>query len=336
MTIKAAVIGAGVMGSNHLRTLKAIGEQKVIIAGVAEPFEANRLRAVNQFGVQGYNHYDELFDKEKPDCVIIATPTVLHYNTAINAMQRGIHVLVEKPIAATVEQASQMIEMAKKENVLLTVGHVERFNPAIRELKRRLLAHELGSIFTIHTKRIGPFPARINDVGVTLDLAPHDLDIIKFVAGSPIQRLYAEPLQRIHREHEDGLHVTLRMTNDILATMEINWLTPTKVRELRALGEHGMFVVNYLTQELYFYENDAYPIDWEPLKAIKGVSEGTMTRLKVMHAEPLRLELEHFIESVEQNTQPEITGEDGLWVLQTINDIFSSMTMQQTIIPTHS
>ena len=137
----------------------------------------------------------------------------------------------------------------------LTVGHIERFNPAVVELQARLRAGELGRVFQVHARRVGPFPERVRDVGVVLDLAPHDIDVMRFLLDSEVARVQAETEQRINTEHEDMLAGVLRFANGVVGVLDINWLTPTKIRELSVLGERGMFVVDYLARELTFYEN---------------------------------------------------------------------------------
>ena len=138
---------------------------------------------------------------------------------------------------------------------MLTVGHIERFNPAIRELRRRLEAGELGRIFQISATRLGPFPARIRDVGVVVDLAPHDLDVMRFLVRAEPVRIYAETERRIHTEHEDLFNGTVRFANGVLGVLNINWVTPTKRRVLTVTGERGMYVADYISQDLVFYAN---------------------------------------------------------------------------------
>ena len=207
----------------------------------------------------------------------------------------GIHLLVEKPLAFTVEEGAEIIDLAAEAGVVLTVGHVERYNPAIVALKARLAAGELGRVFQMHARRLGPFPARVRDVGVVIDLATHDVDIMRYLSGAEATRVYAETARRIHTEHEDLLSGLIRFTDDTIGVLDINWLTPTKIRELLVTGERGMFQVNYLTQDLTFYENSTSPGTWDTLRNITGVSEGDMIRPRIEKTEPLRVELERFV-----------------------------------------
>lgn len=314
--VKVGVIGTGSMGLNHLRVLSDFPDSELRLVGVAEPNEAARARAVNRFHVPGYEDFRTLLDEQHPDLVAVVVPTHLHYEVAANALDAGIHVLLEKPIAASVDDALALIDLAAVRGVHLAIGHVERFNPAVTALKRRLDAGELGRIFSLHARRLGPFPPRIRDVGVTLDLATHDLDVMRYLTGSEATQVFAETQQRIHQSHEDLLLGVVRFSNDAIGVLDVNWLTPTKVRELSITGERGMYQVNYLTQDLYYYENDYTSTNWETLRTVTGVSEGTMTRLKVQKAEPLLLEYQNVLAAIRGEGEVRVNGSDGLAALR--------------------
>lgn len=324
MPIKVAVAGAGSMGSNHLRVLSDYDSERVHLVGVAEPAEEMREKAIKRFHITAYEQYQQMIEETKPDLVVVAVPTNLHFEVASFALGAGCHVLVEKPIASTIEEAQTLIQLAQRNSVHLAVGHVERFNPAVMALKRLLDTGKVGTIFSLHARRLGPFPPRIRDVGVTLDLATHDLDAMRYLTGEEVAHVYAETQQRIHERHEDLLLGVVRFMNGALGVLDVNWLTPSKVRELTVTGEQGMFLVNYLSQDLYFYENDYTPTSWDALRSITGVSEGTMTRLKVQKSEPLRLEYEDILTSIEQDSPPTVTGEDGLAVLKLAHQLLSA------------
>ena len=192
----------------------------------------------------------------------MAAPTQEHTTVAVAALEAGCHVLVEKPIAATLAEGEALIARAAALNRKLMVGHIVSFSPSIQALKQHLDAGELGRVFQIICRRVGPFPARIRDVGVVIDLAPHDLDVMRFITGDEIVRVFAETEQQIHTAHEDLVLGMVRFRSGISGLLEINWLTPQKVREVVVLGERGMFRADDLTQDLYFYENaDAANVD---------------------------------------------------------------------------
>lgn len=321
MPLRVAVVGAGSMGMNHLRVLRDFNEDQVQLVGVAEPSEPNLQRAMSRFHVVGFTDYRQMVEKVRPDLVAVVVPTYLHFEVASYLLERGINVLLEKPMASTVEEASALIQLASLRGTKLAIGHVERFNPAISEVKRQLVAGKLGQVFHLHARRLGPFPPRIRDVGVTLDLATHDIDVMRYLVDAEVEHVYAETQRRIHSRYEDLLLGVLRFSTDAIGVLDVNWLTPTKVRELNITGEKGMYLVNYLTQDVYFYENDYTATTWDALRSLTGVSEGTMTRLKVQKAEPLRLEYEDVIASIHNDTAPTVSGEDGLAVLNVVSQV---------------
>ena len=226
-----------------------------------------------------------------------------------------------------------MIERAAELGRILAVGHIERYNPAVIELKRRLDAGELGGIFQVHARRLGPFPARVRDVGVVVDLAPHDLDIMRYLTGKEVERLYAETEQEIHTAHEDLFSGLIRFEDGVIGILNINWLTPTKVREVTVTGQRGMFLANLLTQDLYFYENEeAGDLDWNHLSLLRGVGEGQMVRLRMRRREPLRVELETFV-AVARGEQGEVvSGDDGLIALQLAQALVQSGQEHRVIV----
>lgn len=311
---KIAVIGAGSMGRNHLRVLNDL--QSANLVAVADVDLAGAERAAKSYGLKAYSDYIEMLEREQPEGVIVAVPTILHRDVALAAIAHGVNVLVEKPIAFTVEEGQEIIRAAHEAGVVLTVGHIERYNPAILELRKRLDEGQLGRVFQMHARRLGPFPPRVRDVGVVIDLATHDVDIMRFLSGSEVVRVYAETARRIHTEHEDLLSGLLRFANDSIGVLDINWLTPTKIRELMVTGERGMFHVNYLTQDLYFYENNYVKTDWVALSRIGGVSEGDMVRLRLERTEPLRVELDRFVRAIQGEQVQLVSGEDGLAALR--------------------
>lgn len=316
MQIKVAVVGAGSMGANHLRVLRDFNQEQAQVVGVAEASEPVLQSAASRFHIAGYTDYRQMIEETRPDLLAVVVPTHLHFTVAAYALERGIHVLLEKPMASTLDEARRLLELARQHNAKLAVGHIERFNPAITQLKHCLVDGELGKIFHLHARRLGPFPPRIRDVGVTLDLATHDIDIMRYLVDAEIKHVYAETQRRIHHTREDFVLGIMRFSSGAVGMLDVNWLTPTKVRELSITGEKGMFLVNYLTQDLYFYENDYSATNWDALRSLTGVSEGTMTRLKVQKAEPLRLEYEDVFAAIRTDTAPTVTGEDGLAVLE--------------------
>ncbi len=328
--LKAAVIGVGSMGQHHARVYTALPTTTLV--GVADVNADRAEQLASTYGVRAYADYRRMLDTEDPDLVTVAVPTSLHEAVATRAMESGAHVLIEKPIAATIGEAQRLIERAEDLERKMMVGHIVRFDPAIQALKKHLDDGELGRIFQIMCRRVGPFPARIRDVGVVIDLAPHDLDIMRFISGDEPVRVFAETQQEIHTAHEDLVTALLHFRGGLTGVLEINWLTPTKVREVVVLGERGMFRVDSLTKDLFFYENaQANTEMWDALEVLKGVSEGRMVRYPLRRYEPLKAELEAFATAVLEDEPVPVSGDDGLAALRLALAVVESGETHQVV-----
>lgn len=308
--LNVAVIGVGSMGGNHARVFATM--PNVNLVAVADVDPTALYKVARTYRARPYADYRAMLDQEAVDLVSLVVPTALHHPMAKEVIDRGIHVFIEKPFTLCVAEGKELIAAASEKGIKLAVGHIERFNPAVAEMKRHLEDGQLGRVYQIHARRVGPFPPRVDDVGVILDLATHELDIMEYITNSPISSLYAETERKIHGSHEDLLLGILKFENGTVGVLDINWLTPTKIRELALLGERGMFLVNYLTQDFYFYENAFANGQWEGLSAIMGVSEGRRVKYEVKRREPLRVELEDFVNCVLYDRRPEVTGEEAL------------------------
>ncbi|MEJ7801979.1 MAG: Gfo/Idh/MocA family oxidoreductase [Candidatus Limnocylindria bacterium] len=318
--LRAGVVGLGMMGRNHVRVWDE-SIAGVELVAVADPDPAALERATMGRRARGYADPARMFAEEGLDLVSIVAPTSLHLRVTLAALSAGANVLVEKPIAATREEARTMIDAAADAGRMLTVGHIERFNPVVRELRRRLHAGELGRIFQISATRLGPFPARIRDVGVVVDLAPHDLDVMRYLVGSEPIRIYAEAERRIHTEHEDLFNGVIKFENGVVGILNINWLTATKRRTLTVTGERGFYVADYIAQNLVFYANPDADQLWKNHGAeefgapITSVAEGEMTRRSIRRAEPLIVELDEFARAVRDGGPPPVDPHDAVVAL---------------------
>ena len=330
MPLKVAVIGCGMMGSNHVRVYSDMPDVELV--GVADTNTEATAAVARKCSSRCYADYLRLLDETRPDAVSIAVPTTDHLAVALPAIERGIHLLIEKPLAFTAEEAKDIIHAAARAKVCLMVGHIERFNPAVHLLKKKLDQGELGNVFQIDARRQGPFPARVLDVGVVIDLAVHDLDVMRYITGAEITRVFAETEHRINSVHEDLLSGLVRLDDGAVGTITINWLTPTKIRELYVTGQCGMFRVDYLTQDLYFFENaKANGTDWETLRVLRGVSEGRMIRYVVEKREPLRVELEAFVSAARGEMPAPVSGADGLKAIELAQAMIASGLEHQVL-----
>ena len=320
--MKVGVIGLGDMGRQHVRVYDELDDVELVAVANCDPHALDR--ATRRRFARGYVDYREMLEREDLDAVSVVVPTSSHHSVALDVIDRGIGVLVEKPIASDSRKALEMITRAECAHVLLAVGHIERVNPAIVELRRQLQNGALGRVFQIKARRAGPFPARVRDVGVAIDLATHDLDLMLQLAGSGIERIYGETMRNIHTLHEDMLFALIRFSDGTIGSLDVNWLTPNKVRDLTLVGARGMFVVDYLRQELFLSENGTVPTRWDRLSMLTGVSEGRTIRFVTQHVEPLHAELQSFIEAVRNKTTPVVTGRDGLQALVVAEAILAS------------
>ncbi len=328
--MRVAVVGVGSMGRNHARVYSEL--PGVELVAVCDAYTNVAQEVASRYHTASYQDYHEMLEVVRPEAVSVTVPTALHMEVALSSLEFGAHVLVEKPIAATLEEGRLMIEKAKLVHRQLMVGHIVRFNPAMQQLKQRLQNGEIGRFFQIFCRRVGPFPVRIRDVGVVIDLAPHDIDLMRFLTGMEPIRVFSETEKRIHTESEDLLLGLLRFPDGVTGALEINWLTPTKVREVIVLGERGMFRVDDLTQDLYFYENAEVGQNvWPAMQSLKGVSEGSMTRFAVQRYEPLKAELQAFVNALEANTPMPVSGEDGLAALRLALALVESGRTHQVI-----
>jgi UDP-N-acetylglucosamine 3-dehydrogenase len=296
MSLHGAVIGLGQIGHHHARLLQA--SDRVAFAGAVDT-GGDRYGTVHDSGLI-YDSIAGLLATGPLDFAIVALPTAEHRAAALELAAAGVHVLVEKPVSDSVAEAQEIIAGCERAGVKAAAGHVERYNPALRELRRRMGEGQLGEAFLIATERVGPFPDRVLDVGVVMDLATHDLDLVRWLAG-PIESLAAQTSQRMGRPHEDLVSITGRVVGGTVFTSVVDRVTPTKVRRTRVVGEHGMLLADTLSADLTFFENAHVVSDWERAQDLRGVAEGDTIRYALAKREPLLAELEAFLDWIESD-----------------------------------
>jgi predicted dehydrogenase len=200
-------------------------------------------------------------------------------------------------------------------------------------LKERLDSGAIGRVYQLHARRLSPFPDRDSMLGVSLDLASHDIDVMRYLTGSEVVRVFAETAQRLHEDAEDLIAATMRLDNDTTGLLEVNWLTPAKVRELTVTGEGGTYVLNYLSQELYFYSHPTEPTNWDTLANMRGAGEGDMIRYALARREPLLVQWEAFLAALDERGEPSASGYDGYAALSTARAIQRSGATHAAVIP---
>ena len=326
-TLRGAIVGLGMMGRHHARLLQST--PRIAFAGAVDPGGDRHAAVRDATLVHGSIH--ELLEHGKPDFAIVAVPTDEHLAVARTLAAAGVHMLIEKPLAGTLAEAREIIAACELAGVRAAVGHVERFNPALIELRRRTEEGQVGEVFLIGTERCGPFPDRVKDVGVVKDLATHDLDLVAWLGKSPIDLVAAQTAYRTGREHEDLVLATGRLRTGVAFSIAVDWLTPTKIRRMRILGDRGMLVADTLTSDLVFHENGRVTSEWDSSQALRGVAEGNSTRYALQRREPLLAELEAFCDFVRGDESAAVTLEEGLRTVRCAEQVLESARSSQTV-----
>lgn len=305
------LIGLGQMGRHHARILA--DSEEVDFVGAVDP-GGDQYRAIR--GGRLFAGVGDLIDAGI-DAAVVAVPTAHHHEVALELVGHGIHTLIEKPLADTVERAKEVESAFAKVDVLGAVGHVERFNSALQEMKRRLEDGVLGRVIAVSTERVGPFPHRIQDVGVVKDLATHDIDIAAWIGGARFAEIRGQLAHKMGRPHEDLVVATGRLENDVVVSIDVNWLTPVKRRGVSVLGEKGVFEADLLAGDLYFYANAEVGSEWDQIAQLRGVSEGDMVRYAFPKREPLAVEHEAFRTAIDQgHAEGVVSLSEGVEILE--------------------
>lgn len=297
MKTKVGVIGVGAMGQHHARVYGELPDVELV--GVAD-VDGNLAPSIaERFHTKAFTDYKQLL-RQGLDAVSIAVPTSLHKEVAVDVAEAGVSMLVEKPIADTVENAEEIVRRARRNGVRLMIGHIERFNPIIPVMKKSI---ENNDVISIDITRVGPIPPRIRDVGVVIDLATHDIDLIRYLANSEFKKIYGLTSRSLS-EREDIAILSFEMENGVLAHITTNWLTPYKVREINIYTKTKLIKGGLIDQKVMEFSN-------------YGEDNGYLVReLSVPYGEPLRLELESFMQCINKDHEPSVTGHDGLKALE--------------------
>ncbi|MDD1775844.1 MAG: Gfo/Idh/MocA family oxidoreductase [Candidatus Methanomethylicus sp.] len=291
--MKVGVVGVGAMGGNHVRVYSSL--QSCELVGIADMNDSLAKDLAEKYHTKAFHNYRDLLDAGV-EAVSIAVPTSLHAEVASFFLKKNVNCLVEKPIASTVEDGLKMVELAKKSGKKLMVGHIERFNPAVQRIKEIIESGRLGRIVMITSRRVGPVPPRIVDVGIIIDLATHDIDIARYLYGEEPTKIFAKYGSIIHKK-EDHAIILLDFGNGA-AGIEVNWFTPHKVRTSVVTGTDGIAYVDYIEQKITIYNSR-----W-------------MMEPKIDKEEPLKRELVNFIDCIEKDVEPMVTGMDGVRTLE--------------------
>jgi predicted dehydrogenase len=323
--LKAGVIGLGIMGRNHARVLSSL--DGVDLVGIVDPEISNK--DVASFAPI-FSEIDELLSQGVNYC-LVAVPTALHEEIGVMLANAGVHALIEKPLAHNPHAAQKLVESFSKNGLIGAVGHIERYNPALQEARKRLMAGELGQIYQVITRRQGPFPTRIADVGVVKDLATHDIDLTSWITGKSYKAVSARTAYRTGRLHEDLVNIVADLEDRTIASHNVNWLSPFKERRAVILGERGALVADTLTADLTLYVNGSIPTEWDDMAKFRGVSEGDVIRYAISKPEPLRTEHENFRDAVLGKDVDIVTLQQGLNTVKVAEAVLESAKTGSTI-----
>jgi len=304
--LRAGLIGLGMMGRNHARVLSSL--EGVDLVGVADP--AGDVHGVAN-GRPVVSSIDELIGLGIDYCMV-AVPTGLHEQVGLALATAGVHAMVEKPLAVDVASAQRLAVAFETAGLVGAVGHIERYNPALQQCRHRLEEGDLGAVYQVATRRQGPFPARIADVGVIKDLATHDIDLTAWVTQSNFVSVSARTAHKSGRAHEDLVAAVGLLADGTVTSHLVNWLSPMKERVTIVTGEKGTFVADTLSADLTFFANGTVSTEWDAIAKFRGVSEGDMVRFAFTKPEPLRTEHEAFRDAVLGEKADIVTMREGL------------------------
>jgi UDP-N-acetylglucosamine 3-dehydrogenase len=321
--VRAGLVGLGMMGRHHARVLASLAGVDFI--GVSDP--AGDVSDVAQ-GRPVVKSVAELIALEI-DYAVVAVPTIYHLEIGLELAAAGIHAMVEKPLSQDTATAKELAKAFAHAGLVGAVGHIERYNPALQEARRRL--EQLGSLYQVVTRRQGPFPARVADVGVVKDLATHDIDLTAWITSQRYTSVSARTASRTGRQYEDLVAVVGTLQDGTIANHLVNWLSPLKERVTILTGEKGAFVADTLTADLTFYANGTVTSSWGEIAQFRGVSEGDVIRYAISKHEPLRMEHENFRDAVLGKSADIVTMDQGLATVQIAEAIIKSAKTNQTV-----
>lgn len=322
--INIGIIGIGSMGKNHVRVCSE--KDDIELVGVVDKNIKTMKTIVKKFEVVPFFDYKKLLPKV--DAVIIATPTSTHHKIALNCINHGKHVLIEKPICNNIEKAKDLINSSEKNDVVLSVGHIERHNPAVKFIKESLDKNKFGKLITIASKRVSNYPGRIKDMGVISDLGVHDIDVMNYIAGN-VQFVYANAGRIKNNLFEDYANIILSFEKGICGVIEVNWLTPMKIRKLFLTCSKKFVEMDYINQSVKISSSSFHDIDDSNLYDIP--MQYNTNEIVLEKKEPLKNEIEDFIDSIKNNHKPLVTGYDGLETIKIAQSAIKSYKQKKVM-----
>lgn len=317
--LNIAVIGTGVMGANHLRVYSKM--KGVKIAAVVDADFGRAQKAAQEYNCTAYQSIDPLLANEELDAASVVVPTKLHLQVAAPLIARGIPLLIEKPLTFSSSDAHKLLQLARHRNLLVMAGHVERFNPVVTAAKKFLTTDKLGKPVSFLFRRIGLLPSRVKDINVVQDIGVHDIDLLHYLSDKKPRLKCASAGSALISSRYDYCQMLFE-AGDSSAVLECNWITPTRAREFHIVGDHGMLKADLFNQTLEFYPS-IVTRDAERQELM--MTPAKMQCIPVKKSEPLKLELEHFIQCVREKTQPAVSLEDAVFAVEIANEVTNSL-----------
>ncbi len=308
--LQVAVIGVGPRGRNLVRL--CVEMDRVALVGIADPDPAQCRQVASRYHTQGFSNYRTLLEAQPPDLALLSVPRQWAYPIALDLIEQGIHVLLETPMVVTAEEGQMLVRRARASGAQLGMGLTERFNPAVTALKKRISRGELGRIFQISASHIGGPSPRVQELKGVLNLATCELHVMLYLAGANVLRVSAELGPELEQSQEEMLCGVLRFANGVVGLLNVNGLSPTHSHELVVCGQRGMFVVNYLTQELCFFENSLGDANWIASRGSQGMAEGRMIRYPISSRDPQGAQLDAVVHAILHDKPFPVSGVDGL------------------------
>lgn len=327
--LKIAIIGAGIMGNLHARTYFSL--PNVDLVAICDVDKINGERLAKLYKTKFYADYKKLLLEESLDGVSIAVPTLFHKEVAMDCIEHGINILIEKPLAGSIEEAKQIVKAANEKGIILGVGHIERFNPAIARLKELIEEGIFGKVVSIVIKRVGLFPPRVKDVNVVTDLAVHDLDIVCNILNKLPKSIFATGGKGINTTRIDYADIFLDF-GETSCYLQTNWITPIKIRNLSLTGTLGYCELDYITQELTLYKSvgsGVVPQEFE--RFVKELGKSQKIAIEINKEEPLKLEIIDFITAIIEKRPPLVTGEEGELAIKLSEVVLESLSNKKLI-----
>lgn len=318
--IRLGVIGVGNMGQHHVRILSSM--KNIELVGVADINVERGLETASKYKTRFFEDYSDLLPLV--DAVCIAVPTRMHYALGINCLLAGIHVLIEKPIAASISEAESLVNAAAESQCILQVGHIERFNPVFQELSKVIKTEK---VLALESHRMSPYSNRANDVSVVLDLMIHDIDLLLDLAASPVVKLAASGTRGPDSAYLDYVTATLGFANGVVATLTASKITHRKIRRIVAHSKNSLTEADFLNNEILIHRHTGASNNTDMRQTLYK-QDGLIEKVYTSNIEPLRAELEHFVNCVHGGNQPSVGGEQALKALR-LASLIEQMALEE-------